>query len=241
LRISVVVPVLNEAGHLAASLAPLAALRARGHEVIVADGGSTDGSAALAASHADRLLVAARGRARQMNAGAGAATGDVLLFLHADTRLPDAADLKIAEAIAGGRAWGRFDVRLSGSRALLRVVERMMSLRSCLTGIATGDQGIFVRRPVFLRVGGFPAIPLMEDIALSRRLRRAAGWPACVRSRVVTSSRRWERDGVVRTVLAMWVLRAAYALGADPWRLAAAYYGKDYAAALRTGEGAGEG
>jgi rSAM/selenodomain-associated transferase 2 len=220
-------PVLDEAGTLEPSLEALQALRQRGHEVLVADGGSRDGSAALAGPYADRVLCAARGRALQMNAGAALARGDVLVFLHADTRLPEGADRLIADALAGTRRWGRFDVRLSGRHPLLRVVERLMNVRSCLTGIVTGDQALFVHRPLFERLGGFAPIALMEDIELSRRLRRAAGWPGCVPAPVVTSSRRWEQGGVLGTVLLMWRLRLAYFLGADPARLAARYQGRD--------------
>lgn len=169
-----------------------------------------------------RRLVAARGRAAQMNRGARAARADVLLFLHADTRLPPGGLERVRAAIARGRAWGRFDVRLSGSRPVFRVIERMMSWRSALTGIATGDQAIFVRRDVFRVLGGFPAVPLMEDIELCMRLKWVER-PVRLRNPVVTSSRRWEREGVARTVLTMWLLRSAYALGASPHRLARWY------------------
>jgi rSAM/selenodomain-associated transferase 2 len=233
LRLSVVVPVLNEAGVLEGSLAALRPLRERGHEVLVVDGGSTDASHAVARPHADRVLIAPRGRAPQMALGAAAAAGEVLLFLHADTRLPAGADGLIAAALGGSRRWGRFDVRLSGRRPAFRLIERLMNLRSCLTGIATGDQAMFVQRTLYERVGGFATIPLMEDVDLSRRLRAAAGRPACVHTPVLTSSRRWETRGVLRTVLLMWRLRLAYFLGADPSRLAALYegHGKPRAAA----------
>ncbi len=217
------VPALDEAGTLECTLGALVPLRGAGHEVIVVDGGSADGTPERAVPLADRVLTAPRGRALQMNAGAHAAAGDVLLFLHADTRLPEDAAYRVDEALEQHRSWGRFDVRLSGPAWPLRVVERAMNLRSCLTGVATGDQAIFVRRDVFEAVGGFPRIPLMEDVALSRLLKRQAGRPACVRSPVVTSSRRWERDGVLRTILLMWRLRLAYFLGADPACLAARY------------------
>ena len=221
--LSVVVPALNEAAGIAATLAPLQPLRARGHELVVVDGGSTDGTAALAAPLADRVLHSPRGRARQQNAGARAARGDVLLFLHADTRLPDGADRLVLEGLArSGRGWGRFDVRLTGRHPMLRVVERMISLRSRLTGVATGDQAVFVTRERFAAAGGFPEIPLMEDLALSRALLRA-GRPLCLRARVTTSSRRWEERGIWRTILLMWRLRLAYYLGADPARLAERY------------------
>jgi rSAM/selenodomain-associated transferase 2 len=157
-----------------------------------------------------------------MNAGARLATGDVLLFLHADTVLPMDADRLVGEALGAGRAWGRFDVRLSGLGRALRVIEALINLRSCLSGIATGDQALFVRREAFERAGGFPDIALMEDVALSRRL-KSYGRPACVHVPVVTSSRRWEEGGVVRTVLLMWWLRLAYWIGVDPARLARWY------------------
>jgi rSAM/selenodomain-associated transferase 2 len=222
-RLSVVVPALNEAEGIAGTLLSLQELRARGHEVLVVDGGSTDGTAAVAAPLAERVLAAPRGRARQQNAGAAAASGDVLLFLHADTRLPPDADRWVLEGLRrSGRGWGRFDVRLSGRHPLLRLTGWLIALRSRLTGIATGDQAIFVRREWFERAGGFPDIPLMEDVALSRALRHM-GPPLCLRARVVTSSRRWEARGIVRTILLMWRLRIAYTLGADPHRLAERY------------------
>ncbi|HEX8664923.1 MAG TPA: TIGR04283 family arsenosugar biosynthesis glycosyltransferase [Beijerinckiaceae bacterium] len=222
MRLSVVVPALDEADGIAAHLATLRPLRERGAEVIVADGGSRDGTPGLARPLADTVLAAPRGRASQMNAGAEAASGDALLFLHADTRLPPEADRLIAEALAGGWEWGRFDVRIEGSHPLLRVVAHMMNRRSRLTGIATGDQAIFVTRDAFRAVGGYPDIPLMEDIALSRALKRRSR-PACLEAPVSTSGRRWETRGVVRTILTMWRLRAAFFLGVDPRRLAAAY------------------
>jgi len=157
-----------------------------------------------------------------MNAGAAACPADVLLFLHADTVLPDDADVLVARALAGRRAWGRFDVRIDSPRRLLRVVAAMMNLRSRWSGIATGDQALFVRHELFERVGGFPELPLMEDVAISRRLKRH-GRPACLRARVTTSARRWERHGVWRTILLMWRLRAAYFFGADPRALAIRY------------------
>jgi rSAM/selenodomain-associated transferase 2 len=222
-KISIIVPALNEAQSITHILGDLAAARAAGHELILVDGGSSDATPGLGRSLVDRLVVAPRGRATQMNAGAAQATGDLLWFLHADTRVPPGAADRLLAALAEGKTWGRFDVRLSGGAALLRVVERLMNLRSCLTGIATGDQGIFVVRRLFEALGGFPDIPLMEDIALSKALRRLAR-PACLKPPLVTSSRRWERDGILRTVLLMWRLRMAYALGADPRDLAGRYY-----------------
>lgn len=223
MRLSIIIPALNEAAQIAATLETLQPLRVQGHEIIVVDGGSNDGTPEHVQALCDRLVSAPRGRARQMNAGAQAAQGDVLWFLHADTRASAAAANALLAALAQpGCAWGRFDVRLSGPHPLLRVVEYLMNLRSRWTGIATGDQGIFVRRELFERLDGFPDIPLMEDIALSRRLKRQAA-PACLRERLVTSSRRWEQYGVVRTIVLMWRLRFAYWLGVSPDRLAVLY------------------
>ncbi len=218
----VVMPVLNEAASLAESLRALQPLRQRGASLVVVDGGSTDGSFDIADRVADRTLSAARGRASQMNAGAAARPCRIILFLHADTRLPDGAYELVLEAIADGHAWGRFDVRIDSHRPPLRWVGRLMNLRSRLTGIATGDQAMFMTRAAFHAVGGFPALALMEDIEMSRRLKRI-GRPACLRDCVLTSARRWEQGGVGRTVWLMWRLRAAYFFGADPARLAQRY------------------
>ena len=220
--LSIIVPVLNEATGIVATLSALAPLRACGAEVIVIDGGSEDGTPALAQAGADRVVDGPRGRARQMNAGAALASAPVLLFLHADTRLPAGADRLIDAALASGASWGRFDVFISGRAPLLRLVAAMMNLRSRLTGIATGDQAIFVTRSAFVRVGGFPDQALMEDIELSRRLSALAP-PACLRARVVTSGRRWEQRGVWRTIFLMWRLRWRYWRGESPQVLAEAY------------------
>jgi rSAM/selenodomain-associated transferase 2/rSAM/selenodomain-associated transferase 1 len=222
MNLSIVMPVLNEAAALPERLAALQVLRARGAELIVVDGGSRDGTPVLAAPLADRVLQAPRGRASQLNAGADEARGDVLLFLHADTRLPDGADGLVADAIARGARWGRFDVRIEGRHPLLGVVAALMNARSRLSGIATGDQVMFVQRRLFQSLGGFAPLPLMEDIELSARLRRVAA-PACLRERVVTSGRRWDTHGFWRTVLLMWRLRAAFALGTNAHALAARY------------------
>jgi rSAM/selenodomain-associated transferase 2 len=220
-RISVVVPVLNEGELIVAALTGLQSLRASGHEIVVVDGGSTDATLALSQPLADRVISAPRGRAIQMNAGARAATGEALLFLHADTRLPQAADGLVADALAR-HAWGRFDVSIDSAHPLLAVVAFMMNLRSRVSGIATGDQALFVRRDIFEKSGGYPPIALMEDVALSALLRRG-GAPACVRAKAVTSGRRWEQRGVLRTIVLMWRLRLLYFLGADPARLARTY------------------
>jgi len=221
--LSIIVPVLNEEAGIADMLQNLSELRARSAEVIVVDGGSRDRTVALAQPLCDRLVVTPRGRAAQMNAGAGAAHGDVLLFLHADTRLPADADRLVCDGLAAsGRTWGRFDVRIDGRHPLLPVIAAMMNLRSRVTGIATGDHAIFVDRSAFAAVGGFPDIALMEDIVLSRRLKRL-GRPLCLRARALTSGRRWEKHGVVRTILTMWRLRLAFFLGAEPKKLASSY------------------
>lgn len=222
-RLSVIMPVLNEGEALAATLDRLAELRALGVEVIVVDGGSHDATIQRARLRADRVVIALRGRASQMNAGAEKANGDVLLFLHADTRLPPAADHLVLDGLQrSGRAWGRFDVKIEGRHALLRVVGWLMNLRSRLSGIATGDQAMFVKRDIFRETGGFPKIPLMEDVALSKRLKRVSR-PLCIRERAVTSGRRWERQGVLRTIILMWRLRLAYFFGTDPAVLAKRY------------------
>ena len=223
-RLSIVIPTLDESSNLKTCLGRLAGMRERGHEVIVVDGGSRDDTVELIQGQADQVLQVRRGRARQMNAGAAAASGDMLLFLHADTRLPADADRLIFSALASGRhVWGRFDVRLSGTHWLFPIVAGMMNLRSCITGVATGDQGLFTHRSAFASVGGFPDIPLMEDIEISLRLKRRSR-PVCLRQKAITSSRRWEQRGVVRTVLLMWALRLAYALGVSPERLVGIYY-----------------
>lgn len=220
--LSIVVPVLNEADEIEAALMALANFRACGVEVIVVDGGSRDGTARLAEPLADRVIAGPQGRALQMNAGAAMARGNTLLFLHADTRLPDDADVLVSGGLARtGRIWGRFDVRIDDG-PVLRLVAGMMNLRSRISGIATGDQAIFVTRAAFDRAGGYPPIPLMEDIVLSARLKRL-GPPLCLSAKARTSSRRWRQYGIMRTVFLMWRLRLAYFAGADPAHLAQRY------------------
>jgi rSAM/selenodomain-associated transferase 2 len=220
--LSIIVPVLNEAAEIESALKALAPYRARGVEVIVVDGGSRDDTPRLAGALADRVLAAPRGRAAQMNAGAALARGDTFLFLHADTRLPENADVLINDSLARARrAWGRFDIAFDRG-GTMSLVAFMMNLRSRLTGIATGDQAIFVARKAFDAVAGFPQLALMEDIALSARLKRISR-PLCLRARVTTSARRWQQNGILHTVLLMWRLRFAYFLGADPAHLARRY------------------
>jgi rSAM/selenodomain-associated transferase 2 len=220
-RLTIVMPVLNEAALIVGALQALLPLRARGAEVIVADGGSRDGTAALAEPLADGVIVVRRGRGASMNAGTALGCGDKLLFLHADTTLPENAGLLIEGALMR-RAWGRFDLRIAGRHSLLAVVARMINWRSRLTGVATGDQAIFVTRAAFAAVGGFPDLPLMEDIAISRRLKKLCR-PFCIATPAVTSGRRWEHNGVWRTIILMWRLRLAYYLGVDPALLATLY------------------
>jgi rSAM/selenodomain-associated transferase 2 len=222
-KLSVIVPVLNEGEEIATMLDGLADLRSPGVEVIVVDGGSRDATLQRARLRADCVISAPRGRALQMNAGAAKACGDVLLFLHADTRLPDDADHVVLNAVQrSDRAWGRFNVRIDGRHPLLPMVAWLMCVRSRMTGIATGDQAIFVRRKAFHAAGGFPAIPLMEDVALSRELKRVSR-PLCLRESVVTSGRRWEKNGILRTIFLMWRLRLAFFFGADAKALARRY------------------
>ena len=223
LSVSVVMPVLNESGGIAAALLALAPLAARGAQLLVADGGSADDTVAISRASGAEVVKAPLGRARQMNAGARQATGDILLFLHADTLLPPDADRLIQQSLAAGpQVWGRFDVRIDGRPRLLRVIAAFMNLRSRWTGIATGDQALFMTRAAFDAVGGFADQPLMEDIEMSSRLLKLSR-PACLRAPVVTSGRRWENRGVWRTVLLMWRLRLAYWRGAAPERLAELY------------------
>ena len=218
LALSIIVPVLNEAAGIVAALTALLPLRARGAEVIVVDGGSRDASVALATPLADRVLVAAGGRGQQMNAGAALARGELLLFLHADTLLPPAADVLMRDAIGAQPGWGRFDVAIEGRSRMLGVIAMMMNLRSRWSGIATGDQAIFVGRTLFERVGGFPQQPLMEDVEISRRL-CAILRPVCLQARVRTSGRRWESRGIWRTILLMWSLRWRYWRGESALQL----------------------
>jgi rSAM/selenodomain-associated transferase 2 len=222
-KLSIIMPVLDEGEGIAPTLDALSDMRALGAEVIVVDGGSRDATIQRARLRTDRVLSAPRGRALQMNAGAAKATGDVLLFLHADTRLPRHADLVVLTGLErSGRAWGRFNVKIEGRSPLLLLVGWLMNLRSRLTGIATGDQAIFVRRDTFQAIGGFAEIPLMEDVALCKRL-KGVSRPLCLSERVVTSGRRWEKNGVLNTIVLMWRLRLAYFFGVNPNELARQY------------------
>jgi len=223
MKISIIIPVLNEASVIVQTLSPLQPLRQKGHEVIVVDGGSDDDTMFLSKPLADKVIQSPRGRSRQMNTGTTLARGDILLFLHADTFLPDHADRLIIEGMNGRRrSWGRFDVKLSGKHPLLRIIEFLMNWRSKLSHIATGDQAIFVKRKLFEVIGGFPQIDLMEDIALCKMLKRYDR-PLCLWQCVTTSSRRWEEKGLFRTIFLMWFLRLAYFYKVDPKRLIKLY------------------
>ena len=225
MRLSIVIPAFNEEQNIAATLAHLQAARARGCEVIVVDGGSADRTAETAKPWVDKVVNSARGRATQMNAGALAATGDALLFLHADSIAPPDADQLILGALqSGARHWGRFDVAIEGRHFFLPVISWFINRRSRLSGIATGDQGLFMTRDALTAAGGFPAIPLMEDVAMCKALKKN-GAPLCLKQKIVTSGRRWEKHGVWRTILLMWRMRLAFSLGADPVALHRAYYG----------------
>lgn len=223
MRLSIIVPILNEAEQLPELFAHLLPLQRAGCEIIFADGGSTDGSVSLAKLAGFSVIKSVRGRSQQMNAGAAQARGEVLLFLHADTRLPMGALQHIDAALdQPDRCWGRFDVCITGRPFMLRVISRLMNWRSRMTGIATGDQAIFVRRAVFERLNGYPDQPLMEDVEISKRLRYYSR-PACISLCVSTSGRRWERRGVWRTILLMWRLRWEYWRGTDATQLARMY------------------
>jgi rSAM/selenodomain-associated transferase 2 len=220
---SIIVPMFNEATQLPELFTHLLALQQNSCEIIFSDGGSADDSANLVEVAGYTVVKSERGRALQMNAGAAQANGEVLLFLHADTRLPENALRHIDVALAQkDHCWGRFDVRISGRTFMLRIVSRMINLRSRLTGIATGDQAIFVCREAFEKIGGFPLQPLMEDIELSKRL-LSISRPACLKQCVTTSGRRWEARGVWRTIILMWRLRWAYWRGTDASVLARMY------------------
>ncbi len=230
--IAVILPVLNEAAYLEETLSALIEDQ-HFDEIIVVDGGSTDASVEVVCKFMSsvapdtcpvpNLIQSPRGRARQLHAGALAADADILLFLHVDSVLPPGAADDIRETIGRARLWGRFDVRLSGGHFLFRIIERLMNWRSCLTGIATGDQGIFVRSDVYHVAGGFTPLELMEDVEFCSRL-KWFGKPACLPGPMTVSSRRWEKNGTMRTILLMWTLRLLFWLGVSPVRLVRWYY-----------------
>ncbi len=220
--LSIIIPTINEVSCIKQTLEALQPYRGKNLEIIVVDGGSHDGTLALTNSLADLSLESIRGRANQMNFGATKAHGEYLMFLHADTSVPPNAYETLENSLLEGIVWGRFDIALSGEKGSLRMVELMMNTRSRWSGIATGDQAIFVRSDVFKNIGGYPDIALMEDIALSKKLKRITR-PICLIEKVTTSSRRWESNGILRTILLMWILRFKYFFGVDPADLAKQY------------------
>jgi len=222
MKLSFIIPTLNEEVFIEACLKPLQSLRKHGHEIIVVDGGSVDGTVDRVRHLSDLFIQGDKGRALQMCKGAAAAQGDVLIFLHADTIIDFDVVKILTNKVNTDMVWGHFTVRLSGHHVLLRIIEVCMNVRSQLTGIATGDQLMFVTRMLYEKAGGFPNIELMEDIEFSRRLKRICA-PVCLKQKVVTSSRRWERHGPIKTMLKMWVLRLAYNMGVSPRVLAKKY------------------
>lgn len=221
-KISVVIPTLNEQDSIETCLNDLQILRKQGHEVIIVDGGSNDNTVSLALPSCDRVIQSKKSRAIQMNAGAAEATGHCILFLHADTSLPSGITELFIQLQNIEREWGRFDIRLSGRNYLFRIIEKCMNVRSRLTGIATGDQGVFVGRELFHEINGFPEIALMEDIAISQLLKKRSK-PVCFRQTVLSSSRRWENNGIIKTILKMWVIRLLYFFHCDTHSLAKIY------------------
>ena len=222
-KISIIIPVYNEAESIEGFLQGLQVFRQYGHEIVLIDGKSEDDTASLARPYVDRMISSHRGRAQQLHLGAKMATGQVFLFLHADTQLPELADELILRSLGSGFYWGRFNIRLSGSSFLFRIIEKMMNWRSCMTGIATGDQALYMTKMIYQDVGGFPQIGLMEDIELCTQLSK---WtkPDCLKQAVVSSSRRWENNGIVRTVFFMWKLRLQYYFGVSADKLQSKYY-----------------
>ncbi len=221
MKLSIIIPTLNEAETIRQSLLSLQYFRKLGHEIILADGGSQDTTCFIAHPLVDHILISEPGRGRQMNLGAKIATGKILIFLHADTLLPQDAEMELSR-LSGQQFWGRFDIKLSGTKKIYRLIEKMINIRSRISGIATGDQAIFMTRELYEKVNGFPDIPLMEDVAVSKKLKKIAP-PVCLGANVVTSSRRWESRGVINTVLLMWILRMQYTMGVTPEKLANRY------------------
>ena len=219
--ISIIIPVLNEEQSVKALLQQLQIYRQQGHEVIVVDGGSDDETVPISKLLADKVITSESGRAKQMNKGVAQSTNEVLWFLHADTSISENAIKTIQESL-NKYDWGRFNIKLSGSNFLFRIIENMINIRSCLSCVATGDQGIFVKRKTFESIGGYSEIPLMEDVALSNKLKNVSR-PVCVKEMLTTSSRRWENKGIIKTTLLMWYLRFLYWIGVSPNTLANLY------------------
>ena len=221
-KLSIVIPTLNESDQIEQCLNNLQPLRHRGHEIIVVDGGSNDNTVPLASSLCDRIIQSERSRSIQMNAGSASASGQCILFLHADTDLPeDVVDI-FSKIINIENVWGRFDIQLSGQSWMFRIIETCMNIRSRATGIATGDQVIFVGKELFSKVNGFPEIALMEDVAISKLLIKFSK-PICFTEKVVSSSRRWKENGIIKTIIKMWIIRLLYYFQFDTERLAKLY------------------
>jgi rSAM/selenodomain-associated transferase 2 len=214
IKLSIIIPVFNESKEVEICLSKLQVLRKQGHEVIVVDGGSNDNTIILASSLCDHIIKSGKSRSIQMNAGAAEATGEHLIFLHVDTALPIDIPSLFLQFKNNKNEWGRFDITLSGTHFLFRIIENCMNIRSRLTGIATGDQAIFVNKKIFNEINGFPEISLMEDVALSSLLLKYSK-PICFKERVVSSSRRWEENGIIKTILKMWLLRLLYFFNFD--------------------------
>jgi len=219
--ISIIIPTLNEESAMQTLLKQLQVHRQQGHEVIVVDGRSTDKTVSISKMLSDKVISSEPGRAMQMNSGASQAKYNVFWFLHADTLIPENSIEDIQQALTISE-WGWFNIKLSGTNILFRLIERMINLRSCFSGVATGDQGIFVKRKTFESANGYPNIPLMEDVALSKKLNKTSK-PFCLKESLITSSRRWEQKGIMSTVLLMWRLRFLYWLGVSPDKLATQY------------------
>lgn len=222
MKLSIIIPVFNESVRITQCLIALQSLREQGHEIVVVDGGSDDDTLSLASPLSDILIKTKKSRAIQMNTGAAQATGECLLFLHVDTFLPANVAELFFQIDNCKKLWGRFDIKLSGTNFLFRIIETCMNVRSRLTGIMTGDQVLFISRELFSEVGGFPEIALMEDITISKKLLDLAK-PVCLKEKVLSSSRRWEKNGIIKTVFKMWLLRLLYFFNFDINKLARMY------------------
>ena len=223
LSVSIIIPTFNEANNIAMTLDNVSSLVEQGHECIVVDGGSSDETASICSAYPVTFLHSDKGRATQLNYGASHASNTVLVFLHADSLLPACAVMEINKRLGNKTSWGRFNVKFTGKHFLLKVIAALMNVRSCITGIATGDQAMFVFKDIFESVHGFPEISLMEDIALSKTLKQYST-PACIKQAVITSSRRWETNGYIKTILLMWKIRLLYFFGVPADKLAKMYH-----------------
>lgn len=222
-KLSIIIPVLNEGDALTPFLKALILLKSQGVELIGVDGGSTDNSFELLSTYCDTSIQSSAGRSTQMNAGALKAKGHTLLFLHADTYLPSTALTDIEHALSQNN-WGRFNVQFEPNNLLLRITAYLMHHRSKFTHVCTGDQALFFKKKFFNQLNGFADIPLMEDVDISKRARKLSPLYALT-SKVTTSSRRWQKHGTLKTILLMWWLRWLYFIGVEPCTLHKKYYG----------------